>query len=70
MTSQEQFPFGQAVVWRPTEAVMRRSRLKRFMERLGVATLGELQERSTSDVAWFWEAVFEDLDISFYEPYA
>ncbi|MGB2896178.1 MAG: AMP-binding protein [Anaerolineales bacterium] len=26
-------------------------------------------QRSTTDIAWFWEAVFEDLGIEFYEPY-
>lgn len=26
-------------------------------------------KRSTTDIAWFWEAVFEDLGIEFYEPY-
>jgi acetyl-CoA synthetase len=39
------------------------------MERHGLATLEELMARSTADVAWFWEAVFEDLGIEFYEPY-
>ena len=39
------------------------------MDRHGLATFEELMERSTTDIAWFWEAVFEDLDIEFYEPY-
>lgn len=26
-------------------------------------------ERSTTDIAWFWDAVMEDLGIEFYEPY-
>jgi acetyl-CoA synthetase len=39
------------------------------MDRHGLATLDELMERSTADLAWFWEAVFQDLDIEFYEPY-
>ncbi|MGD9144946.1 MAG: acetyl-coenzyme A synthetase N-terminal domain-containing protein, partial [Anaerolineae bacterium] len=64
-----QFPFGQKVVWQPDEATLHRSRLRRFMERHGLETLDELLERSTTDLAWFWEAVFEDLDIQFYEPY-
>jgi acetyl-CoA synthetase len=64
-----QFPFGQKVVWQPSEPYLRRSRLKRFMERHGLGTLDELLARSTTDLAWFWEAVFEDLDIEFYEPY-
>jgi acetyl-CoA synthetase len=69
VASEEQFPFNQPVVWQPNEEYVQRSRLKRFMDRHGLETLDALMERSTADVAWFWEAVFEDLDIEFYEPY-
>jgi len=69
MTSQAQFPFGQAIVWRPNEEYLGRSRLKRFMARHGLSTVEELMERSTTDLDWFWEATFEDLGIEFYEPY-
>jgi acetyl-CoA synthetase len=69
MASQEQFPFNQPVVWRPSDEVVRRSRLKRFMDHHGLETFDVLLERSTTDVAWFWAAVFDDLGIEFYEPY-
>jgi len=69
MASEAQFPFGQRIVWQPSEEYLRQSRLKRFMERHGLATFDELMERSTTDLTWFWEAVFEDLGIEFYEPY-
>nr|HID14581.1 AMP-dependent synthetase [Anaerolineae bacterium] len=39
------------------------------MDRHGVATFDELIQRSTEDIAWFWEAVLEQLGIQFYEPY-
>jgi len=39
------------------------------MDRHGLATFEDLIARSTTDIAWFWEAVFENLDIEFYEPY-
>ena len=39
------------------------------MDRHGLATFEDLMARSTTDIAWFWEAVFENLDIEFYEPY-
>jgi acetyl-CoA synthetase len=70
MASQTQFPFGQPIVWKPNAEYLRRSRLKRFMDRHGLATFEELMARSTSDIAWFWEATFEDLSIEFYEPYS
>jgi acetyl-CoA synthetase len=69
MTAQAQFPFNQPIVWQPSEEYVRRSRLKRFMDQHGIATFDELMARSTADVAWFWEAVFGDLGIQFYEPY-
>jgi acetyl-CoA synthetase len=69
MASQKQFPFNQQIVWRPSESYLQRSRLKRFMDRHGLATFEELMARSTSDITWFWEAAFEDLGIEFYEPY-
>ena len=69
MSSPAQFPFDQEVVWQPSEPYLRQSRLKRFMDRHGLATLEELMARSTADPAWFWEAVFQDLGIEFYEPY-
>ena len=40
------------------------------MDRHGLPTVEDLMTRSTSDVAWFWEAVLEDLGIEFYEPYS
>ena len=70
MGSEEQFPFNQQFVWQPSEEYIQRSRLKRFMDRHGLPTVEDLMTRSTSDVAWFWEAVLEDLGIEFYEPYS
>lgn len=69
MASKAQFPFNQLFAWEPNEEYIKRSRLKRFMDRHGLATLEELMERSTADIEWFWEAVMEDLGIEFYEPY-
>ncbi|MFC2046145.1 AMP-binding protein, partial [Chloroflexota bacterium] len=69
MASQDHFPFNQSIVWRPSEEHVRTSRLKRFMDQHGLETLDALMERSTTDLNWFWGAVFEDLGIEFYEPY-
>jgi acetyl-CoA synthetase len=69
MGSQAQFPFNQPIVWEPSDEYVQRSRLKRFMDRHQLKTFDELMQRSTTDIAWFWEAVFEDLGIEFYEPY-
>ena len=66
----ETFDFGGEIVWRPTPGLIAQSNLKRFMDRHGIASLNELQRRSTSDIAWFWDAVLRELDIRFYEPYS
>ncbi len=70
MTQEKRFPFDQPFVWWPDEGYRRRSRLRRFLERHGLADLEALQSRVVADVGWFWEAVFQDLGIEFYEPYS
>lgn len=39
------------------------------MDRHGIDGLGQLLERASADVEWFWSAVLEDLDIHFYTPF-
>lgn len=58
------------IVWQPIPENVERSNLKRFMDQHGILTLEELMRRSTEDIAWFWEAVLDDLGIEFYEPYS
>jgi acetyl-CoA synthetase len=65
----ERFNFGGEMVWQPTPEYVERSRLKRFMDRHGIASVVELMHRSTEELEWFWNAVMEDLGIEFYEPY-
>jgi acetyl-CoA synthetase len=40
------------------------------MQRHGLASLDELQRRSTTDIAWFWDAVLNELGIQFDRPYS
>ncbi len=70
MTWEKRFPFDQPFVWWPDEGYRRRSRLRRFLERHGLPDLEALQSRAAADVGWFWEAVFQDLGLEFYEPYS
>ncbi|HEY2589656.1 MAG TPA: AMP-binding protein [Tepidisphaeraceae bacterium] len=58
------------IVWRPTPELIEASQLTRFMRRNGIGTLGELMSRSTSDIAWFWDAVLKELGIRFAHPYS
>jgi acetyl-CoA synthetase len=66
----DRFDFGGEIAWQPTPEYVERSRLKRFMDRHGIASVAELMRRSTQDLEWFWNAVMEDLDIQFNEPYS
>ena len=69
LASPDSFPFGQEVVWEPDPDIVSASNLRKFMDRHNLSDLDALQERSTADVTWFWEAVLEDLDIEFYRDY-
>lgn len=63
------FPFGQEVVWEPRQEWIANSNLSRFMSKHGIGSYDELLARSTNDIAWFWDAVIQDLDVRFYKPY-
>jgi acetyl-CoA synthetase len=64
-----EFEFSGAVVWRPSADMIERSRLKHFMDRHLIGSLAELERRSTEDIEWFWDAIFQELEIDFFEPY-
>jgi acetyl-CoA synthetase len=57
------------VIWEPSDEVVERSRLKRFMNRHGIETFDELLRRADRDIEWFWDAAIRDIDVSFYRPY-
>jgi len=63
------FPFGQAIVWQPNQEWIAASNLRRFMDVHQIADYDALLHRSTSDIAWFWDAVLADLNVQFYKPY-
>ena len=64
-----EFQFAGDVVWRPSDEIVARSRLKQFMDRHCITSVEELQRRSTEDIEWFWTAVLNELGIEFYSPY-
>lgn len=57
------------VAWRPTPRYLERSRLRAFMNRLGIDSFEELLNRAASSPEWFWHHVVEDLKLEFYTPY-
>ncbi len=60
---------SEPVAWRPSEEYLQKSRLLRFMQRHGIGDYSALLERATDDPAWFWDAVSEDLELVWQQPY-
>ena len=65
-----EFQFGGDFVWHPAPELIAQSNLQRFIEKHELSSYDELMRRSTTDIAWFWNAVLHDLDIQFYKPYS
>ena len=65
-----EFQFGGQFVWHPTPELIAQSNLQRFVNKHGLGSYDELMQRSTMDIAWFWDTVLRDLDIQFYKPYS
>ena len=65
----ETFPFGGDIVWRPTPEQVEHANLTTFMRPREIRDFDELMHKSTSEVAWFTDAVLNFLDIQFYKPY-
>jgi acetyl-CoA synthetase len=61
---------GGGFVWHPTPELIAQSNLQQFIEKHGLGSYDELMRRSTTDIAWFWDAVLRDLDVQFYKPYS
>lgn len=64
-----QFEFGGEIVWQPTPDYVQNAHLTHFMKKYEIDDFAELMRRSTADVAWFTEAVFDYLQVEFAEPY-
>ncbi len=69
MTQNDTFPFGQEIVWEPNPRWMAESNLQAFMDRHDIDSYDVLLARVNQDIAWFWDAVMEDLGIEFATPY-
>jgi acetyl-CoA synthetase len=65
-----EFQFGGEFVWHPSPKLIAQSNLQQFIKKHQLGSYDELMRRSTTDIAWFWEAVLRDLDIQFYKSYS
>ncbi len=57
------------IIWEPYGDYLENSNVRRFMDTHGIASYDELVGRSTSDVAWFWDAALKDLGVQWDQPY-
>ena len=57
------------IVWKPTEDYIENANITRFMRKHDIRDYEELIQKSTDDIAWFWDEVVKDLGIEFYQPY-
>ena len=58
-----------SIAWSPSEELVERANVTRFMRKHGIGSYEELVARSQDDIEWFWDAVVEDLGIEFPTPY-
>src|SRR5262249_10535907 len=58
-----------AIAWRPTDDMIARAQLTRFISFCGLRTFDELYSRSVADVEWFTERVLRFLDVQFDKAY-
>ena len=56
-------------VWFPSEESSKKTRMYRFMQKLGFSDYDDFYKRSIEDVEWFWEEVVRDLDLQWIRPY-
>jgi acetyl-CoA synthetase len=60
----------QGVVWSPSPQDIEGANVMRLMRAHGIDDYDDLVRRSIDDIGWFWDAVVDDLDLEFFEPYS
>jgi acetyl-CoA synthetase len=60
----------QGVVWSPSPQDIGGANVTRLMRAHGIDDYDDLVRRSIDDIGWFWDAVVDDLDLEFFEPYS
>lgn len=58
------------IVWRPSEALRRDSRMQMFLDSVALPDRSALCARADADPAWYWNALLEFVEFRFYRPYS
>ncbi len=56
-------------VWVPDREEMEKTRLYRFMKKLGYTDYDRFYEQSIRNIAWLWDEVVKDLELKWIQPY-
>lgn len=56
--------------WVPNESEMKKTRLYRFMQKLGYSNYGVFYQKSIEDIAWFWNEVAKEMQLKWDTPYS
>lgn len=65
----DSFELGNEIVWVPGKEYVENANLTHFMNQYNISSFEELMYRSSSDPAWFTDALLKYLKIEFYRPY-
>jgi acetyl-CoA synthetase len=65
-----EFQFGGEFVWHPSPELIAQSNLQQFIDKHQLGSYDQLMQKSTSEIAWFWDTVLRDLGVEFYKPYS
>ncbi|HKG24907.1 MAG TPA: acetate--CoA ligase [Thermomicrobiales bacterium] len=60
----------EAIAWEPSPEYVERSRLRRFIETLGLGGYDEFLEWAAADAGRYWDAVVRDLGLEWNRPYS
>lgn len=63
-------PADDAIVWQPSADYIERSRLRRFCERTGNATIDDLRTWAAADMGRYWDTVVKELGFVWDHPYS
>src|SRR5215210_3715565 len=63
-------PADDEIAWTPPSAYIERSRLRRFIEHLGLESYDDFLTWATADAGRYWDAVVHDLDLEWHHPYS
>ena len=58
------------IIWKPTKEYVENANVTRLMRKFDLKNYQELHAWSVEDVSRFWQAVMDDLDIKWFEPYS